>query len=997
MKDNRSQIAGPTYLSSLVLFTTQTFMKTRILTTLLLSFLTLAVTTAQPQQKTVEKRLKEYFRAYESDDIDIGSCKLKRIQLDPKRRTLTIHANDNFGFQPFRPETTEKIYNDLRNILPGPVNYYAITLLVGNKSIEDLIPNIYRKTKDNTRLWGKISHQGAPWVTNHSRPYTISEGLHGHHLSITPSHGKFYKNDENRWKWQRPSLYCTREDLLSQSFVVPYLTPMLENAGAVVFSARERDRQPHNIIIDNDAIGSDCGLYIEEKSRKSQWETVNNGFAIPTAVLYHGDNPFNKGTSRIMRTATNDKNTEAAVLWIPNLPEDGEYAVYVSYQTQPSSIPDAEYLVIHAGGSTRLKVNQQMGSGTWVYLGTYEFKAGQHNDQMVVLTNQSKYSGTVNADAVRFGGGSAIISRGATDSIHTSQLPRYYEGARYHAQWAGFPTERYANYKGEKDYAEDINCRSLVTNYLLGGSVYCPDSAGLRVPVELSLSLHTDAGFREDDTTVGTLGIYTTAYNNSRLGNGILSRYTSRDLADIVQTYISQATDSLARRAMWDRNYSESRLPDVPSCIIELLSHQNFSDMRYAHDPHFKFAASRAIYKGILHYTAEMHGSKYTVQPLPVHAFAIDFAGSDRIRLSWRPTEDVQEPSATPDGYILYTRMDDMGWDNGQRINTTACDITLEPDRLYSFKITAINRGGESFPSEVLSAHIATVPKGEVLIVNGFQRIDGPCVINNAEHAGFDLRSDPGVPYLGTTGYSGLQYEFSRSQIKNHDESLQLGASGEELEATYMAGNTMDYSAVHGRSIKAAGYSFVSCSREAFEEGTVKPTHFDVVDIYMGLQRHTDSSLMKHAPYLAVTPTMYTLLNNYAKQGGALMLSGSYLGEESQYHAPTQSLLHNVLHAEADGYISDWSEQGIRGLGTILDIPRWINPEHYPVTRPEVLTPTSGAFTPFVYEHSQRSAAVAYSGSHRSVLMGFPFEAIRSARDRDLVMLSLLEFLTQKQ
>ena len=977
-------------------------MRLRILTILLLSCLALTGASAQSQQKVVEKRLKEYFRNYESTDIDVGTCKLLRTQLDPKKRTLIIHANANFAYQPFRPETTAKIYEDLRNILPGPVNYYNISILVDNKSIDDLIPNLYRKEKDATRLWGKVNHNDAAWVINTSRPYAISEGLQGRHMAITPSHGRFFKNEETRWKWQRPSLYSTREDLLSQSIVLPFLTPMLENAGAVVFSARERDRQPYDIIIDNDASSNDCGLYVEEKGRKAQWETHTPGFATPQGALYHGENPFSNGTSRTMQTATNDKSTESASLWIPDIPERGHYAVYVSYQSLPTSVPDANYTILHAGGTTHLKVNQQMGGGTWVYLGTYEFEAGRHNNQMVVLTNQSKHSGRISADAVRFGGGSALISRGDTDTIHTSRLPRYYEGARYHTQWAGFPAERYANYKGEKDYAEDINCRSLTTNYLLGGSVYCPDSSGLRVPVELSLSLHTDAGIRKDDTTIGTLGIYTTAYNNSRLGNGILSRHTSRDLTDIVQSHIyadvaNAATTPLARRAMWDKNYSESRLPEVPSCIIELLSHQNFADMRYAHDPHFKFIASRAIYKGILRYTAEMHGTKYTVQPLPVQAFAIDFSGTDRVRLTWRPTKDDQEPSAAPDGYILYTRLGDLGWDNGQRINSTACDITLEPNRLYSFKVTAINRGGESFPSEVLSAHIATDSKGKVLVVNGFQRIDGPAVVNTQTEAGFDLLADPGVPYIGTSAYSGVQYEFSRSQVNNPDESLQQGASGEELDQTYMAGNTMDYASVHGSAIKAAGYSFVSCSRQAFEEGIVKPHAFDVADVYMGLQRHTDSSLMHHTPYNTITPAMYAILSDYTTKGGSLLISGSYLGEESQTHTPTQALFQNILHAETGGHITDWSEHGICGLGATLEIPRWINPEHYAVTRPEVLNPHTGAFTPFVYEHSRRSAAVAYSGSYRSIILGFPFEAIRHHGDRNLVMVSILEFLTAKQ
>ena len=79
-----------------------------------------------------------------------------------------------------------------------------------------------------------------------------------------------------------------------------------------------------------------------------------------------------------------------------------------------------------------------------------------------------------------------------------------------------------------------------------------------------------------------------------------------------------------------------------------------------------------------------------------------------------------------------------------------------------------------------------------------------------------------------------------------------------------------------------------------------------------------------------------------------------------------------------------------------MEIPRWINPEHYAVTRPEIVVPIDDAFTPLIYEHSHRSAAVAYSGNHRSILMGFPFEAIRSSYDRDLVMISFLHFLTEK-
>ena len=44
-----------------------------------------------------------------------------------------------------------------------------------------------------------------------------------------------------------------------------------------------------------------------------------------------------------------------------------------------------------------------------------------------------------------------------------------------------------------------------------------------------------------------------------------------------------------AQREHWDRNYAETRMPEVPSAILETMSHQNFGDMRFGHDPLFMF------------------------------------------------------------------------------------------------------------------------------------------------------------------------------------------------------------------------------------------------------------------------------------------------------------------------------------------------------------------------------------------------------------------------
>ena len=104
----------------------------------------------------------------------------------------------------------------------------------------------------------------------------------------------------------------------------------------------------------------------------------------------------------------------------------------------------------------------------------------------------------------------------------------------------------------------------------------------------------------------------------------------SRDLSDILLTQLQRDIRSTfnvdwTRRSLWNRNYSETRLPAVPSTIVELLSHQNFADMRLGHDPNFKFTVGRALYKAILQYICSQHGKDYVVQPLPVSHFAIRF------------------------------------------------------------------------------------------------------------------------------------------------------------------------------------------------------------------------------------------------------------------------------------------------------------------------------------------------------------------------------------
>lgn len=963
-----------------------------------LLFLLLSISTnllfAQDIERNIKERLTDYFGNYQAT-AKISTPKLKSIDINYDRKTIDIYASESFAYQPFRPETVEAIYSQVKELLPGPVHYYKITIYADGKPIDELIPNLYRrKKKDKERMSLHTDYKGAPWVKNVSRPNEISRGLQDRHIALWQSHGNYFKNDKGEWGWQRPRLFCTTEDLFTQSFVLPYVIPMLENAGAIVYTPRERDTQKNEIIVDNDT--PNASLYLEVGSKKAKWAAASvKGFAQKKAIYKDGENPFADGTCRFIPTEKKKKKDQAFAEWVPTLPATGEYAVYVSYQTLPNSVSDAKYLVFHNGGVTEFKVNQKIGGGTWVYLGTFEFDKGNNDYGMVVLSNESSEHGVVCADAVRFGGGMGNISRGGK----ISGLPRYLEGARYAAQWAGMPYDIYGGRKGENDYIDDINTRSNAINYLSGGSVYNPKQPGLGVPLEVTMALHSDAGCSKTDELIGSQGIYTTDFNDGKLNTGT-DRYASRDLADILLTQIQKDIQSSynlpwTRRSMWNRNYSETRLPATPSTIIELLSHQNFADMQLGHDPNFKFTVGRAIYKGILQFMNSQHDKDYVVQPLPVSNFAIRFGKKkNTLELTWKGEDDPQEPSARPREYIVYTRIGYGGFDNGTLVSKPSYTVKIEPGLVYSFKVTAANRGGESFPSEILSAYKAKREQERILIVNGFDRVSGPAVVNTSDKAGFDLGKDPGVPYLSNISFCGAQTGFNRAQAGKEGEGS-LGHSGQELEGIKIAGNTFDYPFIHGKAIQAAGrYSFVSCSDEAVENGLVTLEDYPIVDYILGLEKEDVTAKRFYKTYSSV---MQRMITSYCQSGGRLLVSGAYVGSDMSGTQGNREFTERVLKYGYQSSIADKSINSINGLGLTVTIPRLPNEVSYDVPSVDCIVPVDTAFPVFTYAPGNQSAGIAYKGTdYRTFVLGFPLESILSEIDRATIMTGILGFFTQK-
>lgn len=993
---------------------------------------------AQNYSIELQKRIGEKINSIVQQEVSVGKVAIDTII---ENKTINVIFNDNLSYYPLREESVNLFYHLIKQELSSEKQIDKDLIIYSdNHPIEFLIPKYHQGNRKNKNTFSHSNKR--PFIENISKPYQSSKGLYNRHIALWQSHGFYYEPKLSRWEWQRARIFQTVEDLYTQSFVLPYLVPMLEAAGANVFLPRERDTQTHEIIIDNDGAFANKSLYIEENKENLWTEGLKKGFAHTKAYYQDDENPFSLGTYR--QTTTIKRGEASTISWIPEIPESGEYAVYVSYKTLPNSTSRAHYTVHHNGKETEFIINQKMGGGTWIYLGTFYFPAGVNQNCKVTLSNLSKNKGEViTADAVKIGGGygniaRTVSSKGASENLKSSDkrqdastptveksikypyevsgYPRFTEAARYWLQWAGIPDSIYSPSKGVNDYTDDYQCRGLWVNYLAGGSMANPTEEGLNIPIDLAFAFHSDAGTTFNDSIIGTLGIFRTGSYDGKYTNGV-SRYAARELTDLIQTQIVNDIRNLyhpnwTRRGMWNKSYSEASTPKVPTMLLELLSHQNFADMRYGLDPRFRFTVSRSIYKGILKYLSSQYNTEYEVQPLPVEAFTSEFIDENKVRLTWEPVEDILEPTAKAKRYIVYTKIGQGDFDQGTIVKTNSYEQDIPLGVVVSFRITALNDGGESFPSETLSVGRAFNSKGDVLVINGFTRISAPDDFDaqGDSIAGFLDDKDHGVPYIKDISYIGKMKEFRRIIPWMDDDASGFGDSYGNFETQVIAGNTFDYPAIHGKSILKAGYSFVSCSKKSVEIKKVLLTQYPIIDLILGKEKQSKMGAGENQQlqYKTFSKELQSQISNFCENGGSILITGSYITSDI-YDNPLAKkqdedveFLNNVLKIK-------WRVGRAATMGGIKEVTSPLSNHNnkytfnqnlsekiYRVESPDAIEPANkDSHTVLRYTENNLSAGVAFSGAYKVYAMGVPFEVIQSEDKKDELMATILSFLTK--
>ncbi len=1022
----------------------------------------------QPQNDSLTLQVNKALLDWIPANLNPGGLRVNSVKPDKSRRYAVVNLNEHFTYLPVTRELIDSLSSHVSKALPDSLAGFRVGLNVGNKSLAYYITKVDKLPQQ---------HRTNPaFVTERNPMVRPTKGMDHDIVALWHSHGRYYKPGSGAWMWQRPLLFQTVEDTYTMGYILPFVTPMVENAGAYVMLPRERDTNRNEVIVDNDT--NDEGRiysqpYYREKSGATHWSTGElEGFIYDLPDFRDTENPFENGTYR--QTTTQKGGTPSVAAWYADIPEDGEYAVYVSYKTLPNSTADAHYTVNYSGGSKEFTVNQQMGGGTWIYLGTFPLESGYSDTEPIVtLTNETDGTpGTiVPADAVKIGGGMGNIARPARRSdiyydpstpiepdcdesenaeeedgeseeddtesadetvaenedqfdnadakentpeektpaanpaekrgpapvFRTSGYPRFLEGARYWLHWAGFPEYVYSPYHGSDDYKDDYTSRGNWVNHLAGGSRVLPGQRGLNIPVDVALALHSDAGKKSDDSFVGTLGIYFT--NNGDSYRDATPRINSRMLTDIVMQQITndirrQFEPQWVRRSMWDKSYVEARVPEVPTTLIELMSHQNFADMQYGLDPAFRFTVGRAIYKGLARFLAERKDRQLVIQPLPVKNFAIRRTGRQKYRLSWEPTPDRLEPTAVPTKYIIMERTADLlGFNKIAETTSTHYDLKVADDDIHSFRVIAANEGGVSFPSETLAMRDVPNDSKPVLIVNGFSRVSAPGHYSAGNEAGFNSDTDFGVPYIKDISFTGYQTEFRRSAGDG------FGRSGSNYATTVIAGNTFDYPYVHGEAIADAGRGFVSASAGAVENGDVKLTDYNTVDLILGKQRRTVTGTGKSGIRFHTFPTaLKNALRQFSDKGGHLIVSGQYVA--SSLTDMRSDAEDRTFAAEILGVTS--TESDLRRSGRVrlpsgknAGYSATLNDRQYIVEAPDILQPAEGADTETILTFSDTGtiAGIRHDrGGKRGdvTVLSIPLESLLDTAVRSQLMKSLL-------
>lgn len=239
------------------------------------------------------------------------------------------------------------------------------------------------------------------------------------------------------------------------------------------------------------------------------------------------------------------------------------------------------------------------------------------------------------------------------------------------------------------------------------------------------------------------------------------------------------------------------------------------------------------------------------------------------------------------------------------------------------------------------------------------------------------------------------------------DDSAGFGASRSNYEDKVIAGNTFDYPQVHGEAILEAGYSFVSTSVAAVENGSVSLNDYRYCDLILGKQKETVIGRGEMPNRFKAYPeALQKAISAYCAQGGNILVSGSYVAtdvwDNPNSDDATRDFAKNVL-----GYQWRVGQACVEGCARIvpsyfdefrdltLNYHTALDNDCYAIESPDGIIPSDKETGCVLMRYTENNipAAVANDfGTYRTCVIGFPIETIHGTTERVNLMKQVLDF-----
>jgi len=721
--------------------------------------------------------------------------------------------------------------------------------------------------------------------------------LSGKTVWLSAGHGWLWTG--NRWETQRPNVYGIVEDFSNAEAVNYYLARYLWNSGADVWLVRERSVNENEVIVDND---DGAPAYVETGEF---FTSLSNGY-----------------TGGEYRYAESASSASATATWTPSITEPGWYPVWVWYRHSANRPVDTRYQIHHSGGVTAVSISQEVHGMTWRYLGEYYFETGSGG--YVTLTNESSDSGqAVIADAVRFGGGMGSVDRGGG----VSGEPRWEEASRYYAEFRGYPVDSSTN---------DVIVRPLYAEW--------EKSSGDLDEDGVFVSWHTNCCNKS-----GTMSFIHSFEPTA--GSGALRAHVHNEL---IQDLRGAWNPEWQDRGQLTADFGEVReLSTMPGVLLEVAYHDTESpgDADDLKEPRFRQIAARAVYQGIAKFFAAKDGDPIHLLPEPPTHLAVRNTTAGQVTLNWRPPGSGGVVGDAAVGYKVYQSTNGRGFDNGVLTSDTNLTINgLQPGELYFFRVTALNEGGESFPTPVVAVR-APQSGNDILflIVDGFERLDKDAMITQEESS------------RGTTKRMFLERM-----------------------------NRFDYTIEHAQALHACGFSFNGALNEAVEDGDITIGNYPALDWFVGENATVEEAL---------SSTERSLLAEYLDEAGNLLISGSEIGYQLARPSGGEdpAFFNQYLKAEYVGNDASTYNFSVASGDFFYGISGSFDDStqgYYDVESPDRLSSSGGSRVALNYNGGTNDgAAILFEGDYHLVYIGFPLEATIDPQTRNTLICKSAEFL----